>query len=104
MFPTWFKKIQVTFSGELPTNENDRQRILVVPYSMFEKALEVMFHQYGVSERKKTLDELLEWNQLWGDLHPEPFNWYGAVKALKVAEDHRKPFNVLTQSDKEHKL
>lgn len=49
-----------------------------------------------VAEAKdEILDDLLEWEQLWSSIHKEPFNWYGAVKALKIDKDHIKPFHTL---------
>ena len=45
--------------------------------------------------KDEVLDDLVEWSELWASMHKEPFNWYGAVKALKIAKDHQKPFNTL---------
>ena len=44
------------------------------------------------------LDELLEWYEVKSQMSAQPFNWYGAVKALKISKDHKKPFNVLKQT------
>jgi len=41
------------------------------------------------------LDELLEWYDIKSQMSAQPFNWNGAVKALKASRDHKKPFNVL---------
>lgn len=41
------------------------------------------------------LDELLEWHEVKTQMSAQPFNWYGAVKALKISKDHKKPFNIL---------
>ena len=54
LFPTWFKKLQVTFSGRLPIHDNEHGQVFVVPYSVFQtriakrethtlKAIEHMF-------------------------------------------------------------
>lgn len=40
IFPTWFKKVQVTFSGELPLSQDERQQVFVIPYALFENAIE----------------------------------------------------------------
>ena len=77
--------------------EKVQQLLFDEPYPL-EPLLE-LFHQYGVSEKDEVLGELLSWYHFWESTHKEPFNWYGAVKALKVAKDHRKPFTELTQSD-----
>lgn len=47
-----------------------------------------------IEAKDEVLDELLEWHKYWTNQHKEPFNWYGAVKALKVANDCKRPFNV----------
>lgn len=49
--------------------------------------------------KDEVLDELLEWHEYWSNQHEKPFNWYGAVKALKVSKDFKKPFNVLPTTD-----
>lgn len=49
--------------------------------------------------KDEVLDELLEWHEYWSNQHEKPFNWYGAVKALKVSKDFKKPFNVLPTID-----
>jgi hypothetical protein len=54
LFPTWFKPLQVTFSGELPTNEKDRQQMFVIPHSLFKHSL----HQLIQSEVRKARDIL----------------------------------------------
>lgn len=39
------------------------------------------------------LDELTQWSADWAESHPnKPFNWYGAVGALKVSKAHQKPY------------
>lgn len=55
---------------------------------------QIIANQVAAS-KDEILDDLLEWEQLWSQIHKEPFNWYGAVKALKVAKDHKKPFSTL---------
>lgn len=35
IFPTWFKKHGITFSGELPLYGDDKPQILAMPYNTF---------------------------------------------------------------------
>lgn len=62
--------------------------------------IETLFHQHTQTQIQAVLDELLEWHEYWTSQHEKPFNWYGAVKALKVSKDHKKPFAVI-QSERE---
>ena len=43
------------------------------------------------------LDELIEWYEAEKDFSAQPFNWYGAVKSLKVSKDYKKPFDTLSE-------
>lgn len=43
----------------------------------------------------EVLKDLLEWHDKWSEMHKEPFNWYGAVKAMMVMKDPQKPFHTL---------
>lgn len=45
----------------------------------------------------QVLNDLLEWHEVWSAQHKEPFNWYGAVKAMLVMKEPRKPFNQLEE-------
>lgn|SRR3990167_2797778 len=54
-----------------------------------------------VEEAKyQVLADLLEWQELWDSIHKEPFNWYGAVKAMQVMKDPQKPFIKLKRKTK----
>jgi hypothetical protein len=41
------------------------------------------------------LKELLDWYEYWRQTNNTPFNWYGAIKAIQVSKDFKKPFNTL---------
>lgn len=41
------------------------------------------------------LEDLLEWKRMWENLHTEPFNWYGAIKAMQVMKDPQVSFVTL---------
>ena len=44
------------------------------------------------------LDDLLEWFEYWCSTNPgKPFNWYGAVQALKVMKDPQLPYVKLAE-------
>jgi len=46
--------------------------------------------------KDEVLDELIEWYE---SILPTgaTFNWYGAVKALKISKDYKKPFDQLSK-------
>ncbi len=50
LFPTWFKKVQVTFSGDLPLTEDERTQVFVIPYTLFEKAIQAYLTRVQVAE------------------------------------------------------
>lgn len=43
------------------------------------------------------LQDLLDWEKQWHDTHlsTNPFNWYGAIKAMLVMKEPQKPFVTL---------
>lgn len=50
------------------------------------------------------LEDLLDWERQWSSMHKEPFNWYGAVKAMLVMKEPQKPFTIMhIPTDKELK-
>lgn len=53
----------------------------------------------------RILTELQEWEQIWHDTHPstEPFNYYGAIKAMMVMKEPQKPFTQLSKPPKGEK-
>lgn len=52
--------------------------------------------QKELEARYALLEELLEWHDSWIHIRPEqPFNWHGAVKAMLVMKNPRKPFTHL---------
>lgn len=52
IFPTWFKKMQVTFSGMIPANKDERQQVLVIPYPVFKEAIEAYISKQILEEAK----------------------------------------------------
>lgn len=46
--------------------------------------------------KDEVLDELIEWYEFMLPTGAT-FNWYGAVKGLKISKDYRKPFNSLSK-------
>jgi hypothetical protein len=71
LLPTWFKKIQVTFSGMLPTTDNERQQVFVIPYSMFLKLVNEA-HQAEISrvlERVEADVSSLMAYEIHGNIH-----------------------------------
>lgn len=47
------------------------------------------------------LDQLYEWAELWNGNHRSEFNYYGAIKSLKVSKDMRLPFVQLSTNNKD---
>lgn len=69
------------------------------PYSL-EELIELIKQRESklvLGAKDEVLDELLDWYEN-PPMNVKPFNWYGAVKALKISKDFKKPFVIFSPS------
>ncbi len=82
LFPTWFKKIQVIFSGRIPASMDGRQQEFVIPYAMFEKAIEAYISKHYI-KRDDVLEAVGEIKKLPTWEHTTMIEAYDVIGIIK---------------------